>query len=197
VAALTVLVAAPTESRAGETTGNYYSGASYGPELFVGGGRSTLADESELTASVGFRHSFVLLLGDARISYVLDAPGTSPASPDRHGLWFHGALHPLAPLIIGSDWFDYLLGSPYFEFGVGGMVYSGPPSSNFSTPAVGWSVGGGFDVPLVDLDEGDSPWLHFLYRFRTDATNLGATGGRSRTNSLLLGISWRFNGSLR
>lgn len=130
------------------------------------------------------------------MSYVVDSAGDSAGTPYRHGLWLHTAVHPLAPAILGSEWFHYLVGSPYFEIGAGGLVYPGTFPGDVTSPAFGWSIGAGIDIPLADPDRGQAPWLHVLYRFRTDATNLKSAAGRSRTNTLYLGASWRFNGLL-
>lgn len=184
-----------SEGRA-EQPPNRYNGASYGPEVFAGFGSATLSDAQEASIAVGFRHSFPFLLGDSRLSYTLESPSTALNRPDRHGLWLHTGLHPLAPAILGSEWMHYVLGSPYFEAGVGGLIYSPEFSADVASPAVGWSIGAGLDVPLADPDQGEAPWLHLLYRFRNDATNDTSAAGRSRVNALYLGFSWRFNGTL-
>lgn len=194
--AFATLLAVLVPTSAAADSGSPYNGASHGPELFVGLGDASISDEREISGSVGFRHSFVFLLGDARLSYTFDGDADGPGPIDRHGLWLHAALHPLAPGLLGSDWLAYVLSSPYFEIGAGGLVYSRAYPADVTSPAFGWSVGAGIDIPLLDPDRGQAPWLHVLYRFRTDASNAESAAGRSKMHALYLGLSWRFNGTM-
>jgi len=194
--ALATLLVAAIPVEAGAESGSPYNGASHGPEIFVGLGDASVSDEREVSTAIGFRHSFVFLLGDARLSYIFEGDADGPGPIDRHGLWLHGAVHPLAPGLLGSDWLAYVLSSPYLEIGAGGLVYSGAFPADVNSPAFAWSVGAGIDIPLLNPDRGQAPWLHLLYRFRTDASNAGAAARRSKVHALYLGLSWRFNGTV-
>lgn len=171
-----------------------FSGAFYGPEAHVGYGWSRSRGDSVGSATLGFRHAFVFLLGDSRLSYSFDA-AVDDEGPERHGFWLHTCLHPAAAVILGSDWLAYTLSSPFFELGIGGLAYV-DAAPEMSTPALGWSLGGGLDIPLGNPDRGSSPWLHLLYRHRVDATNSNVPAAHPRADAVFIGVGWRLNGTL-
>lgn len=190
-------VAAAQEAEESSKTGDEpkpFSGAFYGPEAHVGYGWSRSRGDSVGSATLGFRHAFVFLLGDSRLSYSFDA-AVDADGPERHGFWFHTCIHPAAAVILGSDWLAYTLSSPFFELGVGGLTYV-DAVPEMTTPALGWSLGGGLDIPLGNPDRGSSPWLHLLYRHRVDATNSNVPSAQPRADVVFIGVGWRLNGTL-
>ena len=174
-----------------------YAGAFWEPTIHGGVGFAPETSTPAIAMSAGFRHSFVFLLGDTRLSYqFLRRRGGATDRGTRHGIWLHTALHPLFPVLLGSDWFSYLAASIYFELGVGGLAHASSGEPSPVTPGFGWSYGAGLDVPLGDADSGSIPWMHLLFRRSFDVANAGATGGIFRFDTFTVGLGWRFNGAL-
>ena len=155
----------------------------------------------------GIRHAFPLSLGDLRLSYRLDrlrakddAGSTASAigTLQTHGVRAHLAIHPLYLMMFWSDGFGYLASSFFIEVGLGVDVhtYEGSTDDRVRNPRFGWSVGAGFDVPLMDPDRGSAPWLNVVYRFSRRSVNPGSIGPTQalKTHTLFAGLGWRFNG---
>lgn len=153
----------------------------------------------------GFRHSFPMLLGDARLSYRFDSlqPESQdlPGELERHAVGAHLALHPLYLALLGSDWLGYTIASLYFEIGVGGQYgildareIRGEYERDFGLFA---TLGAGIDIPLWDPDVGQAPWLNAVYRFQySDFDRPDSDALVLRRHQFFVGIGWRINGLL-
>jgi opacity protein-like surface antigen len=186
-------------------TGRAYNGAFFEPSVrgaFVVG-----PDWRGWALDAGIRHAFPLSLGDLRLSYRFDrlTPQDDARSTARaigplqtHGVRAHLAIHPLYLFMFWSDGFGYLAGSFFLEVGLGLDVHTFEEDDADRSRNVrfGWSVGAGFDVPLMDPDRGSAPWLNIVYRYSRRSVNPGALGQTQplKTHTLFAGVGWRFNG---
>ncbi len=133
-------------------------------------------------ADVGLRQAFPMHLGDTRISYRHDELNLGATDEVHVGF----GLHPLYVVLLGSDWFSYVIASFYLELGAGVAINEGPH------PA--WTLGAGLDIPLSDPDLGMAPWINVLYRYEwTTAQIKSADIDR---NTVFVGLAWRVSGLL-
>lgn len=154
---------------------------------------------------LGFRHSFPMLLGDARLSYRFDSlmpeRQSLPGELERHAVGAHVNLHPLYLALLGSDWLGYTIASLYFEIG-GGVQYgildtreaTGEYEQDFGLFG---TLGAGIDIPLWDADVGQAPWLNIVYRFQySDFDRPASDDLVLRRHEFFVGVGWRINGLL-
>ncbi len=184
----------------GRSYSKFFNGSFY--EFSVRGGLSAVAGEDLDAWSVdaGLRQALPMLLADTRISYRYDrlSPDDDSLRLEHHRLMVHGAIHPFYFFLLGSDWFAYVISSPYLELGVGGQYglldVADEPEDDLELIL---SIGAGLDIPLSDPDRGFAPWLNVLYRYsasgfdRPDGSELDTD-----QHSFIIGLGWRVNGLL-
>lgn len=193
------------EEESTENYSDFFTGAFHEYSLRGAWSDSKQTDYEGWSLDFGVRHSFPMLLGDARISYRFDSLTPErddlPAEIERHALGAHVALHPLYLALLGSDWLGYTIASLYFEIG-GGVHYGildtvetrGEYERDFGLFA---TLGGGIDIPLWDPDVGHAPWLNAVYRFQySDFDRPDSATLRLRRHQFFIGIGWRINGLL-
>jgi opacity protein-like surface antigen len=203
--------AAPsTDKPASDTSDSSQKGPAYNGAFFEPSVRGAFVvgpDWRGWAVDAGIRHAFPLSLGDLRLSYRFDrlkpkddAGSTAQAigSLQTHGVRAHLAIHPLYLFMFWSDGFGYLASSFFVEVGLGVDVHTFETAGadRSRNTRFGWSVGAGFDVPLMDPDRGSAPWLNFVYRFSRRSVNPGTLGQTQplKTHTLFAGFAWRFNG---
>jgi hypothetical protein len=161
-------------------------------------GAPTSAPGSAWAVDTGLRQAFPFLLGDTRLAYRYDR--TTPDGFDRletHELGVQLGLHPLYLLLLGSDWFSYVVSSLYLELGLGGHLgVATRPEETETDLGFVWSVGAGIDIPLSDPDVGWAPWVNVLYRYR--GADFDASGGEVElgAHAIFIGLGIRRNGLL-
>lgn len=188
------------------TYSRFYTGAFH--EYSLRGGPS-LVDEVDYAGwhlDAGMRHSFPFLLGDFRVAYRFDnlSAGNDrlPDTLEQHSVGGYLALHPLYLLLLGSDWLSYTLASLHLELGIGAQfavleIGSDSEDARFETDfSPFYTVGGGFDVPLWDTDEGAAPWLNVVYRWRMADVERPSSELDVDMHTIQVGLGWRINGLL-
>lgn len=192
-------------SDAGQRYSDFFTGAFHEYSLRGAWSDGKKTEYEGWSLDVGVRHSFPMLLGDARISYRFDSlQAERTALPDdleRHAIGAHVAIHPLYLALLGSDWLGYTIASLYFEIGGGtqfGILDTRETTGEYQRD---WglfaTLGGGLDMPLADPDVGHAPWLNVVYRFEySDFDRAGADDLLLRRHEIFVGVGWRINGLL-
>jgi hypothetical protein len=197
---------AVAEESSGDATreySQYYTGAFHEYSMRGGLTLPSNTDYSGWHLDIGIRHSFPFLVGDFRVAYQFDRLDADTDADlgqlEQHAVGGYLAVHPGYLLLLGSDWLGYTLSSVHLELGGGAQmgVLENPATEDFETgfgPFV--SIGGGFDVPLADPDNGAAPWLNFIYRWRVADFDGEVETFDLDTHLVQVGLGWRINGLL-
>ncbi len=207
VAVSLVLLSMPASAADPPDAGSEYNGAFLEPSVR---GAFVIGPQWRGWAiDAGIRQAFPLSLADVRLSYRFDrleprddaGPTARAIGPLKtHGVRAHLAIHPLYIFTFRSDGLGYLASSVFVEFGLGLDVHTFKRAADDlrRNSRFGWSVGAGFDVPLMDPDRGAAPWLNIVYRFSRRSVHPGALGPTQplRTHTIFAGLGWRINGAI-
>jgi hypothetical protein len=181
-----------------------YMGMHLGGGILIG--PSLLAD-SDYTESLGYvlgafaRASSVLQLFDGQLEYQygrhLFQRSGQPVELNVHALSFIANIHPAFLAILGNSRLAYSVSSIYLQSGVSvefTNVNSAALKIDRDNSGLALFVGGGFDVPLDDPNDGGGFWMGFNYRYKVAFTNAGI-GKNNDLNAhlFLFCISYRMN----
>jgi len=148
------------------------------------------------TLDVGARFAFPFYVGDVRAAYQTSGIESPSARARTHGGQLNLAFHPLFLVLLGSEWLGYTLASFYVDAGLG--AHTGRVTPVEGTPwrgrGVSFHAGLGIDIPLVDPDRGQGPWLNLSWRGQRGRLSGEADEEvRLDARTLHVGIAWRFN----
>ncbi len=165
------------------------------------GARYGLANVSSFGQGDSFgahaRFAFPMGLGDLRLAYGLDRLTPSTITPQltttlqRHTLNLALGVHPFYLMMLGSGWFNYVIGGIYADVGAGPQFIT---SSARNDPGLHWHYGAGVDIPLLDPDRrGHAPWLNLAYRRVRGDIDLPQSSVDLHTHIFSIGLAWRIN----
>ena len=179
--------------------------------LFIGGGliggasflRSDVFDDNAVGARYGafLNASSLLHIADAQLSYTRASYSTSLLGEDttlnRDSLTASFLLHPALLAIINGPAYGFPLASIYISIGASlefVSVDSASVDHNYSN--LGWHLGGGFDYPLDNPQDGSSFWLGFQYLWNHtggDTDDEIFSREQLLENIVMLRLSYRMN----
>jgi hypothetical protein len=181
-------------------TGIYTGFGAYAGPVFLG--NDEIVDSSGLAFGAKLRFSVVLHLLDVQLAYTHSfASGTlsgRPLEARNDSLSGSIGIHPLGAIMIFGPGLFRVLAASYVQFGWSAESLSTTWGSVEieSNWALGDHIGAGFDIPLDDLDDGQSVWVGFQYRYNhvpTALAPLQASDGEIDQHLLLLRASYRIN----
>ncbi|MFU8807254.1 MAG: hypothetical protein ACNA8W_25825, partial [Bradymonadaceae bacterium] len=187
--------AVPTEPshEAAPTYSEYFSGAFTEYSLRGGLLRTGHSGLRGWTFDGGVRHSFPMYLGDTRLSYRYDSLESTDSTVTIHGSNLTLGIHPLYLALLSRGWMSHFIASLHLELGLGlqrGLRQSLDTSVDDARSGWGfvWSLGAGFDLPLMNPNRGSAPWLNVVYRYSgTTLAILEDIPGGRRTHALFAG----------
>ncbi|MEL6182424.1 MAG: hypothetical protein AAFS10_25940 [Myxococcota bacterium] len=183
----------------------YYTGSFIGVGLYAGAGRLTQGVQDDWGSTLGLhlQYSLPLQFFDLQASWIRSDNTSSfddgtTVSMTTNSLSLGLGLHPLFLLHLESDLLGYILGGVYLLAGLDAEFIRGSIDGGEDPDGgldLSYILGGGFDVPLDDVDDGGSFWLGLQYRFN-QWTFDNSPIGEVEQHAALVRLTYRRNGLL-
>ena len=150
------------------------------------------------TGEIGFRNAFPFYLGANRIAYSYGRWSVDDETVQMHGLHASVGIHPFYLALLSEGLTSHFLASLHVELGLGPRFALLPDGDEGTTSGFGLvgSVGGGFDLPITNPNQGRSLWFNTVYRRNWTTIRLDSSddAGRLHEHAFFFGLSFRSNG---